>query len=50
MLCEWLQRIIMATPGQTDPGSASAVDIEGQVDKNAFLLHTIAAYMVKENR
>lgn len=49
VLCEWLQRIIMATPGQTDPTNA-APDIEGQVDKNAFLLHTIAAYMVKDNR
>ena len=45
MLCEWLQKIIMATPGEPE-----STDIESQIDKNALLLHTIAAYMVKENR
>ena len=35
----------MASPGESEGGES-----DGQVDKNALLLHTIASYMVKENR
>lgn len=44
-LCEWLQRIIMAAPGQVEVN-----DSESQGDRNAFLLHTLAGYMVRESR
>jgi len=45
VLCEWLQKIIMATPGEPDTN-----DLEMQVERNTCFLHTIASYMVKEDR